>query len=135
MKTPNEDVEVLRRTIRDAMDRLLTGNSLRSDGKLTIKSLATEAAVKRWVLTHQHTDLQEEFRERCDQQGATPESQIHLNEEITLMKRQIEKYKSRVSDLGEENHRLCRVVQVLTMENIQLQEQLSKQPDKVRYLR
>ena len=40
-----------RRVIRDAMDRLLAGTPIRSDGKLTIKSLAAEAGVKRWLLT------------------------------------------------------------------------------------
>ena len=44
-----------RRLIRDAMDRLLTGTPIRSDGKLTVKSLAAEADVKRWLLTHRHT--------------------------------------------------------------------------------
>ena len=46
-----------RQVIRDAMDRLLAGTPIRSDGKLTVKSLATEADVKRWILTHKHTDL------------------------------------------------------------------------------
>jgi hypothetical protein len=40
--------------------------AVHSDGKLTIKSLAEEAQVKRWVLTHRHTDLQAEFRARID---------------------------------------------------------------------
>ena len=34
-----------RRRIRDAMDRWLVGGPIRSDGKLTIKSLAAEAGV------------------------------------------------------------------------------------------
>lgn len=32
------------------MDRLLGGRPLHSDGKLTIKSLAAEAQLKRWTL-------------------------------------------------------------------------------------
>ena len=44
-----------RQQIRDAMDRLIAGTALHSDGKLTVKSLAEEAQVKRWVLTHRHT--------------------------------------------------------------------------------
>ena len=54
--------EQVRRVIRDAMERLIAGKPLHSDGKLTVKSLAEEARVKRWVLTHRHTDLQDEFR-------------------------------------------------------------------------
>ncbi|WP_331758149.1 hypothetical protein OG225_42285 (plasmid) [Nocardia sp. NBC_01377] len=37
-----------------AADRLLAGTPLRSDGKLTILSLAREAGIKRWILTHKY---------------------------------------------------------------------------------
>jgi hypothetical protein len=47
--------------IHAAMDRLLAGTPLRSDGALTVVSLAAEADVKRHVLTHRHTDLKDEF--------------------------------------------------------------------------
>jgi hypothetical protein len=50
-----------RAEIEAAMDRVLDGTSLRSDGKLTVVSLAVEAGVKRHVLTHKHTDL----KDRC----------------------------------------------------------------------
>ena len=53
-----------RREIEAAMDRLLNGTPLRSDGKLTIMSLAAEAGVKRHVLTHKHTDLKDLFNAR-----------------------------------------------------------------------
>lgn len=125
----------VRRTIRDAMDRLLEGKPIRSDGKLTVKSLAAEAGVKRWVLTHQHTDLQQEFRDRCDRQGDTPENQKELIEKLEDLKEQVGRYKVRVSDLSEENNRLTRAVQVLTLEKLQLQEKLDDRPDKVSHLR
>ncbi len=125
----------VRRMVRDAMDRLLEGNPIRSDGKLTIKSLATEAGVKRWVLTHQHTDLQQEFRERCERQGETPANQQKLLDKLESMKDQVEKYKVKVSGLSEENNRLARVVQILALENLQLRERLDEQREKVRNLR
>ena len=124
-----------RRTVRDAMDRLLQGKPIRSDGKLTIKSLAVEAGVKRWVLTHQHKDLQQEFRDRCARQGETPEQQKQLIEKLESMKQQLDKYKIRVADLTEENNRLSRVVQVLTLENLNLKEKVDGQPQKLRHLR
>ena len=62
-----------RRAIREAMTRLLDGQPVRSDGKLTIKSLAEEAGVKRWILTHRHQDLQAEFRDRIAAHGTDPE--------------------------------------------------------------
>lgn len=40
--------------LRAAADRLLAGTPLHSDGKLTILSLAQEAGVKRWLLTHKY---------------------------------------------------------------------------------
>lgn len=51
----------VRTEVRAAMDRLLARNPLRSDGKLTIKSLAVEADVPRHILTQVHTDLKDEF--------------------------------------------------------------------------
>ncbi|MGN2638821.1 hypothetical protein ACTD5D_22160 [Nocardia takedensis] len=40
--------------LRAAADRLLAGTPLHSDGKLTILSLAQEAGIKRWLLTHKY---------------------------------------------------------------------------------
>lgn len=71
-----------RQTIRDAMTRLLVGEPIRSDGKLTIKSLAEEAGVGRWLLTHRHTDLQAEFRDRVAAHGADPEPVRLLKEQL-----------------------------------------------------
>ncbi len=58
--------------IRAAADRLLAGTPLRSDGALTVVSLATEADVKRHVLTHRHTDLKDEFYARVRAKGRSP---------------------------------------------------------------
>lgn len=64
MTTAVDDDNGIRRAIREAMDRLIDGKPLYSDGKLTVKALAEEARIKRWLLTHRHTDLQDEFRAR-----------------------------------------------------------------------
>jgi len=45
-----------RQQIRDAMDRLLSGKPVRSDGALTVVALAEEADLKRHLLTHRHPD-------------------------------------------------------------------------------
>lgn len=125
----------LRRGIRDAMERLLQGKPIRSDGKLTIKSLAAEAGIKRWILTHKHTDLQQEFRDRSIRQGEAPDNQKELLAKLVSMKQQLEKYKERVSDLSEESNRLIRALQVLTLENLKLREKLDSKPSKVSHLR
>lgn len=89
---PDTDAE--HRTIRDAMDRLIAGAPVRSDGKRTIQSLAEEAGVKRWMLTHRHTDLQDEFRARIDSSGTEPEP--------------VRKRKRQLGELQAENERLRR---------------------------
>jgi len=81
-----------RRAIREAMTRLLDGQPVRSDGKLTIKSLADEAGVKRWILTHRHQDLQSEFRDRIAAHGNDPEP--------------VRALKGRIESLADENRRL-----------------------------
>ena len=47
--------------LTQAMARLLLGAPLRSDGKLTVKTLAEEAGLKRNKLTHKHTGLKDLF--------------------------------------------------------------------------
>ncbi|MGW6262491.1 hypothetical protein [Streptomyces sp. NPDC055085] len=108
-----------RENIRAAMDRLLAGTPLRSDGALTVLALATEADVKRHVLTHRRTDLKDEFYARVRAQGHVPDSERKLREELT-------KTKERLAEVIAENKRqqaeidmFARVVNVLTMENDQ----------------
>ncbi|MGA5265819.1 hypothetical protein [Streptomyces lydicamycinicus] len=112
-----------RKNIRAAMNRLLAGTPLRSDGALTALALAAEADVKRHVLTHRHTDLKDEFYARVRAQGQIPDSERKLRAEL-------KKTKERLAELIEENKRqqaeietFARVVNVLTVENHQLRGQ------------
>jgi hypothetical protein len=45
--------------------------SVRPGGSLTVVQLAAESGVKRWVLTHKHTDLKDDFQRRagCSRQS------------------------------------------------------------------
>lgn len=113
-----------RRIIRDAMDRLLAGKPIRSDGKLTIKSLAIEAGVKRWRLTHEHKDLQAEFRARKARQGETPEAFKKTAEENEALKERLRGATSQLQQASAELKQYARVVQVLTLEKLSLEEQL-----------
>lgn len=54
------------------MQRLFDGTPQRSTGALSMLQLAAEAGVKRWVLTHKHTDLADEFRSRVRAVGPIP---------------------------------------------------------------
>jgi hypothetical protein len=61
-----------REAIQAAMQRLLAGQPTRSTGALTILQLAAEAGVKRWVLTHKHSDLKDEFNRRKQEANGIP---------------------------------------------------------------
>ncbi|WP_109530080.1 hypothetical protein [Nocardia aurea] len=56
------ETDPVRRDIIAAINRLLAGTPRRSRGRLNISQLAVEANVKRWRLTHQHTDLKDRFQ-------------------------------------------------------------------------
>jgi septal ring factor EnvC (AmiA/AmiB activator) len=116
-----------RNHIRAAMDRLLAGTPLRSDGALTIVALAAEAGIKRHILTHRHTDLKEEFYARVRAQNRIPESERRLRDQLEAAQR-------RLSDLNEQNRQqqqsidaFARIVNVLTVENEELATQLNNQ--------
>jgi chromosome segregation ATPase len=64
------DDDPVRAAILAAMDRLLDGTPQRSEGRLSVSQLAAEADVKRWHLTHQHTDLKDTFQARVRQSQA-----------------------------------------------------------------
>lgn len=109
-----------RRAIRDAMDRIIAGKPLHSDGKLTIKSLAEEARVKRWLLTHRHTDLQDEFRARIANTTTEPPILLALRQEKIGAQKRVKDLTAEVTALTATIHQLERVVQVLALENEQL---------------
>ena len=121
-----------RQAIRDAMARLLEGQPLRSDGKLTVKSLAEEAGVKRWLLTHKHTDLQDEFRARIAARDTLPPAQQALVDENTELRTRNAELSEQLAAARDEAHQLARIVQTLTLENEQLR---SATDAKVRTLR
>lgn len=110
----------VRRAIRDAMDRLIDGKALHSDGKLTVKSLAEEACVKRWLLTHRHTDLQDEFRARIASANTEPPILLALRQERTDAQKRVKELTADVTALTATIHQLERIVQVLALENQQL---------------
>lgn len=69
-----------RAAIRAAIQRLLEGTPRHSTGAMSVLQLAVEAQVKRWVLTHKHTDLAEEFRSRAALLDRTPPAFTGLEE-------------------------------------------------------
>lgn len=108
--------ETQRQTIRDAMTRLVEGKPLRSDGKLTIKSLADEAGVKRWLLTHKFTDLQDEFKVRVEATGGEPAVVVKLREQLKEREETITRLRAEIRELTNDRQQLERVINVLSLE-------------------
>ena len=115
-----------RMQIRDAMYRLLAGRPIRSDGKLTVKSLAAEAEVKRWLLTHKHTDLQGEFRDRIRVHGTTPDAMRALADENADLKRRLKRARTDLRRSLARTQRYARMMQVLELEKAQIAERLAQ---------
>jgi len=130
--TPDEHERLI---IHDAMKRLLDGEPLHSDGKLTIKSLAKEAKVKRWVLTLKHTDLKDEFYERVRLQNATPTAVRELRKRISLLEEDHAEVRAELREAYAEADRLARELAVLALENHQLRQRLDGAPPNVQSIR
>ena len=108
--------EMHRQAIRDAMTRLVEGKPLRSDGKLTIKSLADEAGVKRWLLTQKFTDLQDEFKVRVEATGGEPAVVVKLREQLKERDEKIKRLRAEIRELTNDRQQLERVINVLSLE-------------------
>ncbi|MBS2545531.1 hypothetical protein KGQ19_01475 [Catenulispora sp. NL8] len=77
----------VRKAILAAMNRLLRHTPQRSTGRLSISQLAIEAGVKRWVLTHQHTDLKDLFQQQAGQQEARRSAALRSADEFEQLNR------------------------------------------------
>ena len=71
-----------RKEIIAAAQRLLEGKPLRSNGSLTVVTLAEEAGLKRWRLTHEHTDLMRGFQAQVKAAHGDPP-------QVTALKRKL----------------------------------------------
>ncbi|MEI5525505.1 hypothetical protein WB401_13160 [Streptomyces brasiliscabiei] len=119
-RSPADTAEIL--AITDAMVRLLIGVPLRSDGQLTIKSLAAEAGLKRNKLTHKHTGLKDLFYALVRAQRGRPHDVGALHREHEELKARAQRLREERDDLVLQVQRLVRVVQVLELENEQLRQ-------------
>ncbi|ONF72712.1 hypothetical protein AVR91_0208955 [Amycolatopsis keratiniphila subsp. keratiniphila] len=115
------------------MIRLLAGVPLRSDGKLTIKSLAAEAGLLRNKLTHKHTGLKDLFNALVKAQNTRPAFAEDLHRENDTLREKLAKITQERDDLKAGNERFARVVHVLEVENQQLRASAAA-PDNVRSL-
>jgi chromosome segregation ATPase len=122
---PEDAAEI--RAITDAMVRLLVGVPLRSDGKLTVKSLAEEAGLRRNKLTHKHTGLKDLFCALTQAQDHRPRIADDLQAANADLTDQLKKVTQERNTLREDRATLARVVHVLEVENDALRTALEAQ--------
>lgn len=117
---PGDTAEI--EAITDAMIRLLVGTPLRSDGQLTIKSLAQEAGLKRNKLTHKHTGLKDLFYALVRMQDTRPKVVDDLKRTNDELQQKITRLRAERDQLRTDIKQLVRIVHVLEIENQQLRE-------------
>jgi AcrR family transcriptional regulator len=110
--------------ITQAMIRLLLGAPLRSDGKLTVKSLAEEAGLTRNKLTHKHPGLKDLFYALVKAQNSRPEIAADLHRMNDELRQTVEELRQQRAELHEAVRQLARVVHVLEVENQHLRDRV-----------
>lgn len=130
--SPTEDAAEVR-AITEAMVRLLIGVPLRSNGQLTIKSLAEEAGLRRNKLTHKHTGLKDLFYGLVRSQDHRPKIVDQLHDDNAELRRKLAELRTEHTHAKEQLARFARVIHVLEVENAQLREQ-SQAGDAIRPL-
>jgi septin family protein len=104
-----------RTRIREAMDRLLAGKAVASNGSLTVAALGAEAGVHRMALYKRHADLKNEFEERVrTETPQVPETEKRLRETVTKLKKTIKNKNAEIEQLKEQVTRLALASAVLT---------------------
>ncbi|WP_331734006.1 hypothetical protein OG345_40970 (plasmid) [Streptomyces sp. NBC_01220] len=128
MNQPHHDE---RARIREAMDRLLTGQATASNGSLTVVALAAEADVPRMALLKRHADLKNEFYERVrNETHQVPETEKRLRETVTKLKKTIANQRAEIEELRQQVTRLTLASAVLAQE-IDEQPRGARVPDNV----
>ncbi len=96
----NQQPQDERTRIREAMDRLLTGQPTVSDGSFTAAALAAEAGVHRMALYKRHADLKREFDERVrTETKQVPETEKRLRETVTKLKESLSNKEAELKEL------------------------------------
>lgn len=109
------------RSLREAMDRLLTGKPLRTDGKLTKNNLWREAGVSRATMNRASAVLTD-WDNRIGGSQASLRDQKQT-QEITALRRQLKDNKEARQRLQDQVDASATVITVLLSENAALREQ------------
>lgn len=117
-----------RERITAAMNRLLTGTAVHSNGALTVVALAHEAQVPRCALTQRHHDLRNEFYAKVKERSGTTPDETRLRATITQLRKTIANKNRQLETIRKDVPTLVRVVHQLTIENALLREELEGRP-------
>ncbi|OKK04701.1 hypothetical protein AMK26_15440 [Streptomyces sp. CB03234] len=111
----NQQHQDERNRIREAMERLLTGQATASNGSLTVVALAAEAGVHRMALLKRHVDLKNKFYERVRAEThQVPEAEKRLRDTVTKLKKTIANQRAEIEELRQQVTRLALASAVLT---------------------
>ena len=114
------DDDPVRAAILAAMDRLLDGTPQQSEGRLSVSQLAAEAGVKRWHLTHQHTDLKDLFQARVRQSQAGQAASARTASAHEELKARHAELQRHCSALEDRLQLYATTINALTLENAAL---------------
>lgn len=117
-----------RDNIRSAIERILAGEPIRSNGALTIVALAQEADVPRSALTQRHPDLRNEFYNRTKECVGTSAVEFQLRATIAKLKKAVQDKNAELAQMHADIPALVRALNQMTLENHQLREALSNHP-------
>jgi hypothetical protein len=123
-----------RNRIHAAMDRILSGTHVHSNGALTIVALAAEAQVPRNTLTQRHPDLKNDFYDQVRARGETPDSERRLRRQIRRLKELRATDADEIARLKADVEALVGALHQSMMENRVLRQKLSEEVGVVRML-
>ncbi len=121
MRSPTRtETDPTRRAILAATDRLINGTPTRSTGRLSVSQLAAEAGIQRWHLTHQHTDLKDQFQARVKELEAGRISQAGAADELAALQEAHADLRRHCAAIETQLRVYATVINLLTMENAAL---------------
>ncbi|WP_406147838.1 hypothetical protein [Streptomyces anulatus] len=121
--TTAAETDPVRKAILAAMERMLSGSPKRSTGRLSVSQLAIEADVRRWQLTHRHTDLRDLFQDRVRQAEDSRGTHQKTVEERDDLRRRHAKLQRYCSELEERVQTYAAVINLMALEYEALTEQ------------
>jgi hypothetical protein len=116
----DNETDPVRRAILAAMNRLFAGTPQRSTGRLNVSQLAIEADVRRWQLTHQHTDLKDLFQAETKKDEAKRSAHVRSVDAFEELKKQHKDLQAHCRFLEQRLQLYATSLNLLSLENAAL---------------